>query len=131
MASQSPNPSGNNQFQGFGIEAPYGDTKKNYELLKSAPLSGAPVSGAAIGTPERQRSARRRAQSGGPARKQGHQPTTTVVPQLPIPYEKQIAMIWQQIAAIPGASDLVKEVADNAAQQAQIAPSRQSGRSFR
>jgi len=120
-----PNPGGNNQFQGFGVEAPYGDQKKNFELLKSAPISGAPVSGSAIGTPERQRSQRRRAAQGGGRQKQG-QPTTTVVPSLPIPYEKQIAMIWQQIAATPGASDLVKTIAADAAQRALKADQGQS-----
>ena len=107
-----PNPGGVNQFQGFGLEAPYGDQKKNTELLRAAPISGAPISGRALGAPERQRSQRRRGQSGG--RQAAGQPTTTVVPQLPLPYEKQIAMIWQQVAAIPGASDTVKQIAQDA-----------------
>ena len=111
------NPGGTNQFQGFGLEAPYGDQKKDFELLRSAPLSGAPVSGRALGTPERQRSARRRGSSGSSQAPQA--PTTTVLPQLPIPYEKQIAMIWQQVAAIPGASDIVKQIAQDAQVQAQ------------
>ena len=80
-------------------------------------MSGSPVAGRAIGTPERQRSQRRRAAQGrgssAPA-----QPTTTVLPQLPIPYEKQIALMWQQAAAIPGASDLVRQVAESAQEQA-------------
>lgn len=116
-APQGNNPGGNNQFQGFGLEAPYGQGTKNTELLREAPMSGSPVAGRAIGTPERQRSQRRRAargtRPGSPP-----QPTTTVLPQLPIPYEKQIALMWQQAAAIPGASDLVKQVAQNAQEQA-------------
>ena len=109
------NESGVNQFQGFGLEAPYGDQKKDFELLRSAPLSGAPVSGRALGTPERQRSARRRAAAGRPQAAQAAQaPTTTVLPQLPIPYPKQVALIWQQVAAIPGASDTVKQIAQDA-----------------
>lgn len=116
-APQGNNPGGNNQFQGFGLEAPYGQASKNTELLRSAPMSGAPVAGRALGTPERQRSARRRAAAG--SRRSGSQPTTTVLPTLPIPYEKQIALMWQQAAAIPGASDLVKEIASNAQEQAQ------------
>ena len=112
------NPGGNNQFfQGFGAESPYGDQKRQFELTREAPLSGAPVSGRAIGTPERQRSQRRRAASGGGSKQQG--PTTTVLPQLPIAYEQQQAMIWQQAAAIPGASDLIHQIADSAAQIAQ------------
>lgn len=112
------NPGGNNQFQGFGLEAPYGDQSRQFELTREAPMSGAPVAGRAIGTPERQRSARRRAAAGGGGRSQ-QGPSTTVLPQLPIPYEKQVAMIWQQVAAIPGASDTVKEIAQNARQQAE------------
>lgn len=110
------NPNGSNQhFQGFGDVTPYGDGKRQFELTREAPLSGAPVSGRAIGSPERQRSARRRAAAGGGAsRGQSQGPTTTVLPQLPIPYEKQIAMIWQQVAAIPGASDTVKQIAQDA-----------------
>ena len=110
------NPNGNNQhFQGFGPESPQGDQKRQFELTRSAPMSGAPVAGRAIGTPERQRSARRRGSSGG---QQSQAPTTTVLPQLPIPYEKQIAMIWQQVAAIPGASDTVKQIAQDASEAA-------------
>jgi len=118
-APQGNNPGGNNQFGGFGLEAPYGQQEKNTELLRAAPMSGAPVAGRAIGTPERQRSQRRRAARGNTRPSAPAQPTTTVLPQLPIPYEKQIAMMWQQVAAIPGASDLVKEIADNAARAAQ------------
>lgn len=112
------NAGGNNQFQGFGIEAPYGQGAKNTELLREAPMSGAPVAGRAIGTPERQRSQRRRAARGAARPSAPPQPTTTVLPQLPIPYEKQIALMWQQAAAIPGASDLVKQIADSAQEQA-------------
>ena len=111
------NPNGSNQhFQGFGSVTPYGDEKRQFELTREAPLSGAPVAGRAIGAPERQRSARRRAASG----KAGGAPTptTTVLPQLPIPYPKQIAMIWQQVAAIPGASDTVKQIAQDAQEAA-------------
>jgi hypothetical protein len=116
-APQGNNPGGNNQFQGFGKEAPYGQGEKNTELLRAAPMSGAPVAGRALGTPERQRSARRRAASGS-SRSAPQGPKTTVLPALPIPYEKQIALMWRQAAAIPGASDLVKEISDNAQKQA-------------
>ncbi len=109
------NPNGSNQhFQGFGEVTPYGDGKRQFELTKSAPMSGAPVAGRALGTPERQRSARRRQAQGGGRQPAGAGPITTVLPQLPIPYEKQIAMIWQQVAAIPGASDTVKQIAQDA-----------------
>lgn len=113
------NEGGNNQFQGFGIDPPYGDQSKNFELLKEAPISGAPISGRALGTPERQRSQRRRGAPGRGNQGGGQQPTTTSVPQLPLEYPKQIAMIWQQIASIPGASDLVQHIADQAQQEAQ------------
>jgi len=116
--ADTPNPGGHNQFQGFGTVAPYGDQARQFELTREAPMSGAPVAGRAIGTPERQRSARRRAAAGGGGSGAG-QPTTTVLPQLPLPYEKQIAMIWQQVASIPGASDLVQQIASDAQQRAQ------------
>jgi hypothetical protein len=109
------NDGGHNQFQGFGTEAPYGDVKRQFELTREAPLSGAPIAGRAIGAPERQRSARRRAAQGGGGA--APQATTTVVPQLPIPYPHQVAMIWQRVAAIPGASDRVKQIAETAAEQ--------------
>ena len=114
------NPNGSNQhFQGFGDVTPYGDEKRQFELTREAPMSGAPTAGRALGTPERQRSARRRQAQGGGRQPAGAGPTTTILPQLPIPYEKQIALIWTQIANIPGASDTVKQIATDANQQAQ------------
>lgn len=104
------NPDGINQFAGFGIEAPYGDIKKQTELTRDAPLSGAPVSGHALGTPDRIRQQRAR----GSAQKASGAPTAPSGPQLPIRYEQQISMVWQQIAATPGASDLVKQIAADA-----------------
>lgn len=107
----APNPDGKNQFAGFGIDAPYGDVAKQTELLREAPISGAPISGRALGTPDRIRQQRQR----GRSTKGGSKGTVQAPPgPLPIPYEQQMAMIWQQIAAHPGASDLVKQIADRA-----------------
>jgi hypothetical protein len=111
------NEGGNNQFQGFGVDPPYGDQARQFELTREAPMSGAPIAGRALGTPERQRSARRRAAKGASGA-QARGPNVTSVPQLPIAYDQQLAMIWQQIASIPGASDLVSATADEANQQA-------------
>lgn len=102
------NEGGINQFQGFGIDPPYGDVKKQMELTKEAPISGAPISGHALGTPDRIRQQRQ----GGPQRRGTAPMGGPTLPQLPIPYEQQIAMIWQQAASAPGASELVKHYAE-------------------
>lgn len=115
------NEGGANQFQGFGGgESLYGDIGKQMELTREAPMSGAPVAGRAVGAPERQRSARRRAAAGRSAARPA-QPSPTgqqQVPTLPIPYEQQIAMIWQQLASRPGASSLIQDIARKAVEQA-------------
>lgn len=104
-----PNPDGVNQFGGFGVEPPYGDVSRQKSLLREAPISGAPISGHALGTPDRIR--QRRGNKPSSSRSPG---TPAALPQLPIPYEQQIALVWQQIAAHPGASDLVRQVAQEA-----------------
>lgn len=103
------NPEGVNSFTGFGDEPMYGEATKDAALARSAPVAGAAVVAGAIAAPRR---ASRNAARGG---------AQPVAAPLPPPGAMQpspnatLAMQWQQIAAIPGASDLVREYAALAA----------------
>lgn len=104
---KNPNPTGAN-----GQETPdnaYGAIKKATEQVRAAPLAG---SASAINTPRR-------------AQRASQRPTATAQPQplpshpvdsQPIAYQPQIAQVWAQLAAVPGASPLIQEMAAQAAQ---------------
>lgn len=50
---QANNPSGINNFQGFGDEAPYGEATADNALAAGAPIAGAPLTVGALGAPKR------------------------------------------------------------------------------
>jgi len=109
----SPNPSGSNQFH--QPEPKYGYIKKKAELTKAAPMSGAPTP--AVTTPQR---AQAQAVSGGRRKPSNAKKAASGTPP---PYHQELAATWAQIAATPGASPLVQEIARRAIAQAQNAPS--------
>jgi hypothetical protein len=95
-----PNPGGGNQFGSYQIQPAYGDVKKQTQLTKAAPISGAPYAAQALNTPRRsQRSAGRA--SRGVA--QNVAPPQDA-PRLPV------QQVYQQIAALPGASATVVRI---------------------
>lgn len=102
-----PNPAG---FNGVDpVEPGYGERKQMGAMQKSAPLAGQAETAHATNTPRRgQKQAIRGSEQQGPP------------PQLPgepaqIAPQAQVAMFWQQIAQLPGASPLVKQIAQEAA----------------
>lgn len=104
-----PNPSGVNGFTPPGVEVPYGEAQQNAAVQKSAPMAGQQETARATNTPRRsQRQAARGQVEAGPP---------PVLPGSPgqIAPQAQVAMFWQQIAQAPGASDLVKSIAQEAA----------------
>lgn len=108
------NPSGANNWQGFGTEEPYGQGTKNQQLKQGAPLAGAPVSSGPIAAPKR---AGRKAKRGAPAAPQQAPPPVAMQPAQAPSYDARLAVYWQGIAAIPGASPLVKQYAAIAIQR--------------
>lgn len=110
------NPSGANNWQGMGDEEPYGQKTKDASLARGAPMAGARVASGPIAAPKR---AGRQAQRGTPVRP----PEAASGPPVPsqaapvMSPDAQLAQRWQAIAAIPGASDLVKTYAAVAAQR--------------
>lgn len=101
------NPGGINQLGSDRV--PYGDAKRLATLSGEAPMSGAPLATPAVNAP---RNARR--QRGGQT--QVTQPVAAGPPQLApaVSYQAQLAQTWAQIAMEPGASDLVKQIAQEA-----------------
>lgn len=96
-----PNPGGGNQFGGYELQPKYGDVKRQTQLTKAAPISGAPFAAQALNTPRR---SQRQASRGGRA---GAQPEPTMPQETPqLPPQK----VYASIAAIPGASDLVRQI---------------------
>ena len=102
---KNPNPSGSN-----GQETPdnaYGAVKKATEQVRSAPMAG---SASAINTPRRaQRAAQR--PTGTP---QAQPLPPHPVDSQPIAYQPQLAAVWAELAATPGASPLVQQMAEQA-----------------
>jgi hypothetical protein len=95
-----PNPSGANAV--YVPEPGYGEKKQMKNLARSAPMSGAPVAASAYNEP---RKAQRRATTPSqPKQTQGQ----------PMPYYEELALTWAEFAAQPGASDLVKLIAQRA-----------------
>lgn len=112
-----PNPSGTNGGA-FIPEPAYGDVKRQQGLLRAAPISGAPVSTAAIETPRRSGQQAKRAPS-------QQQPPAADPQQLPVetpppPYGAQVAKAWAEIAASPGAAQfpILAQLAQAAEQEA-------------
>lgn len=102
---KNPNPAGSN-----GTEEPgnaYGAIKRATEQVRSAPLAG---SAGAVNTPRRaQRAAQR--PTAGPQTPPPHPVDTQ-----PVAYQPQLAQVWAELAAVPGASPLVQQMAEQAAQ---------------
>lgn len=109
------NPSGANNWQGFGDEEPYGQATKDAALAHGAPLAGARLSSGPIAAPKR---ATRQSQRGSAPQPATAAPVPAGPPALPEPsYDAKLAQWWQSIAAVPGASDLVKQYAQVATQR--------------
>jgi hypothetical protein len=104
------NPAGRNQFDRFTPELPYGDLKRSTELMREAPISGAPVAGRALNLPERAHDAA--------ARPQAPRASTSAAPAGLSPYAPAgaptPAQVWAMIASVPGASPLVQQLAAQA-----------------
>ena len=97
------NPSGANQFGNYTLQPGYGDVKRQTQLLREAPISGAPFAAQALGTPRRaqKQAAGARPRAGAPV-----QPQVAVAP--PPEAAGPSPDIYHQIAQIPGASPLVQ-----------------------
>lgn len=110
------NPGGVNGWDGFGTEEPYGQVTQNAQLQRGAPMAGAAVASGPIQAAKR---AGRQAVRGASAPQAA--PTPPEAQPLPPPtdttYDARLAQYWQAIAAIPGASDLVKTYAALATQR--------------
>lgn len=107
----SPNPSGAN-----GITPPaYGDVKKQLQLSKQAPLSGAPIATAATEAPRRaQRKSQRDKRPAPPTQQELGE--ASVQPQQTPSYDAQLAAKFTEIAGRPGAQGfpLIQEYAVDA-----------------
>lgn len=105
------NPSGVNGFTPSPPDIPYGDMEQNAAVQRSAPLAGAEATAQATNAPRRaQRSAAR-----GTRQEAAH----VAAPQLPgqpdqIAPQAQVAAFWAAVAAEPGASPLVQQIAQEA-----------------
>lgn len=99
------NPNGKNSFDKFATEKPYGEVKRMKALQGSSPMVGAPTP--ALTTPER---SQERAVQGRRSTPKPQKAPSGGVP----PYQEEIALTWLEIASQPGASDLVKRIAQRA-----------------
>lgn len=99
------NPSGANSFNRFAPEPAYGEATQQANLAGGAPLAGQPIAAGPLGAP---RQAQRSAVRGKPA-PQGA--PVSQAPSMQPSYQASLASQWAAIAAIPGASDLVKQYA--------------------
>ncbi len=98
-----PNPNGTNQFDRFSAEQPYGAVKKQADLAASAPV----VSNPALYAPDRAQARAVRGPVSPPK-------ATKASGGTPPPYEEELVATWAEIAAQPGASELVKSIARRA-----------------
>jgi hypothetical protein len=111
------NPEGVNGFQGFAPEPAYGMKTAEARLEQAAPLPANP----AINAPRRgQKQVVKGRKPAAPAQQAAQpaaQPVVAVPPldptQVPSP-QAQVAALWAQIAATPGASPLVQQIAAQA-----------------
>lgn len=109
------NASGANGWSGFGDEEPYGQATKDAALAHGAPLAGARVASGPIAAPKR---ATRQSQRPAAPQPATAAPVPAGPPSQPEPsYDAKLAQWWQNIASVPGASDLVKTYAAAAAQR--------------
>ena len=111
-----PNPSGQNQFGSYTQRPTQGDVKRQAELTRAAPLSGAPVVGSEMNTPRR---SKQQATRGGKQQQAAAPPPAQNAPaqaQQATPF--LVAQRWAQIAAQPGANPAILHMAQVAAQQA-------------
>lgn len=100
-----PNPYGINPFQ---PQPKYGEVKKQNDLTKSAPMSGAPVPAVTAPQTAQSRAVNPPQRRVSPSKPQGGGQGS------PPPYEEELALTWAEIASQPGASDLVKAIARRA-----------------
>lgn len=104
------NPDGTNGFDGFGTEAPYGQGTQDARLASGAPIAGGGIASGPIAAPKRAQK-----QSAKPA---VPQPASGGMPEPPQPTVQSpspVAQLWAGIAADPGASELVRSYAQQAA----------------
>lgn len=113
------NAGGENGWQNTGTEEPYGQKTADARLAAAAPVAGGAIASGPIQAPKR---AGRRAATGGSSAV-GMQPSVppegalAPSPTSEISADVRLANQWAQLAAIPGASDLVKMYAAVAAQR--------------
>lgn len=107
------NPGGKNSpvhFNGLVQNPPvYGDKQKQGDLARTAPVAGAAASGSMLDSA-------RRAGRRGKAPQQASPALAAPAPtQGPAPsYQAQLAQTWAEVAAVPGASPLVQQLAQEA-----------------
>ena len=99
------NPTGVNSFDHFSQEPAYGKVSQADRLKKAYPVPGVPDAG--------KQAQRRAVKGGGGAQAQQAQPAAPA-PQGQVPPQQFAAMAWKEIAAAPGASELVKQIAARA-----------------
>src|SRR4051812_10219708 len=104
-----PNPQGYNSFNHFAPEPAYGQKTQQDTLQRSAPIPANP----AMNAPRR---AQKRAST--PTRGAPAPASPAVAPPAPVSPQLAGAQAWAEIAALPGASDLVKFYAAKAQQGA-------------
>src|SRR6266542_3921379 len=98
-----PNPAGKNQF---GVtEKAYGDVKRQTQLTREAPMSGAPYS--PLNAPQK---LQRRAVRGG-RRAAAASPQTQAPTPAPAPPTYPLGQVWSEIAQIPDVTPLALEFA--------------------
>lgn len=103
---QANNPSGENSFNHFAPEEPYGQATKDASLAAAAPLAGQKLSVGAIAAPKQaQRPAQAAPQTQATMPLQEPAAQTQVSP---------LAQVWAAVAADPEASPLVREYAARA-----------------
>lgn len=100
-----PNKGGANQFGGFELQQPYGDVKRQTQLTKEAPISGAPLDAMALNAPRRAGQ-----QATRPARPQAPQGAQPTAQPMAAPTQPNPASLFHEIAQIPGASNLVRNL---------------------
>ena len=111
------NPSGKNSptnFQGFVQNPPqFGDRQRMGDLQRTAPVAGQRQAASALNSPRR---GQRRAVKGGPTPQPAQlmQAPQAIVAPPSVPYQQVAAQTWAQVAATPGASLLVQQIAQEA-----------------
>lgn len=117
-----PNPGGDNQYTRFQKEPPLGHSKRLNELMRAVTMAGAQGTTSAINAPKnsQRKAVRGDAKQVQPVRPAGRdrpvqpqaQPPPADAPDGLLPPEAQVSAWWQQVAMIPGVSDLAIEYAN-------------------